>query len=356
MRHAPSRKARNLRPRLSVLEDFIVKRPVWISPRRTASATIVKAARARRPAEMSVAVSPVRKRSEPEALLSPEFMTRLEQLEIISRKIFAGRIKGERRSKRKGESVEFAGYRNYVVGDDLRFLDWNIYARLEKLFLKLFMEEEDLNVTLLVDCSGSMDWGDPHKGLYVKRVAAAIAYIGLVNYDRLSIYAYADRLNYEMRGIRGRRMVSQVIGFLEKIPYGGVSNIAEAGKRFAIRHRGKGVVIVLSDFMDKSGYENGLRYLVGRGYDLYAIQALSPQEIDPTLVGDLKLKDVEDEDVAEVTISKPLLDRYRANLTAYCMDLKNYCSRREITYLFTITRVPFDTLVLAYLRQQGLLR
>ena len=283
-------------------------------------------------------------------------MTRLDRLELLSRKIFVGRMKGERRSKRKGESVEFADYRNYVVGDDLRFLDWNIYARLEKLLLKLFMEEEDLNVTVLFDVSTSMDWGDPHKGLYVKRVAAALAYIGLVNYDRVSLYGYSDTLAHEMRGVRGRRLVAQVIGFLQNIPLGGVSNFSAVGKRFAVHHTGRGVVIVISDFLDKGGYVDGMRYLLSRNLDLYAIQVLSPEEIDPTLAGDLKLRDVEDDDLAEVTISKPLLAKYKANLTAYCTELKNYCTQRGITYLFTNTRVPFDILVMSYLRQRGLLR
>jgi len=283
-------------------------------------------------------------------------MTRLDRLGLLSRKIFVGRMKGERRSKRKGESVEFADYRNYVVGDDLRFLDWNIYARLEKLLLKLFMEEEDLNVTVLFDVSTSMDWGDPHKGLYVKRVAAALAYIGLVNYDRVSLYGYSDTLAHEMRGVRGRRLVAQVIGFLQNIPLGGVSNFSAVGKRFAVHHTGRGVVIVISDFLDKGGYVDGMRYLLSRNLDLYAIQVLSPEEIDPTLAGDLKLRDVEDDDLAEVTISKPLLAKYKANLTAYCTELKNYCTQRGITYLFTNTRVPFDILVMSYLRQRGLLR
>jgi uncharacterized protein (DUF58 family) len=289
-------------------------------------------------------------------LLSPEFIAKLEQLEILSRKIFTGRMKGERRSKRKGESVEFADYRNYVVGDDLRFLDWNIYARLERLVLKLFMEEEDLNVTVLFDVSKSMDWGDPHKGLYVKRVAAALAYIGLVNYDRVSLYGYSSTLSHELRAVRGRRLVAQVIRFLQDIPYDGTSDFAAVAKRFAVRHAGKGVVVVLGDFMDKGGYAEGLRYLLSRDLDLYVVQTLSPEEIDPTLTGDLKLRDVEDDDLAEVTISKPLLDRYKANLQSYCQGLKDHCTRRGITYLFTSTRVAFDVLVLAYLRQRGLLR
>ncbi len=303
-----------------------------------------------------MATAPVHKPKSDEELLSPDFMTKLEQLEILSRKIFLGRMKGERRSKRKGESVEFADYRNYVVGDDLRFLDWNIYARLERLVLKLFMEEEDLNVTVLFDVSKSMDWGSPHKGLYIKRVAAALAYIGLCNYDRVSLYGYNSGLVHEMRAIRGRRLVSQVVQFLRRIPFEGHSDLTAVGKRFALRHTGKGVVIVLSDFLDKGGYADGIRYLLSRDLDLYAIQVLSPEEVDPQLAGDLRLKDVEDDDTAEVTISKPLLDKYKANLKSYCTDLKNHCTRRGICYLFTTTRVEFDTLVLAYLRQRGLLR
>src|SRR5882724_4618074 len=124
-----------------------------------------------------------------EPLLSSEFMTRLDQLDVLSRKLLAGKMKGERRSKRRGQSVEFADYRNYVVGDDLRFIDWNIYARLDKLFLKLFLEEEDLSMYVLLDVSKSTDYGDPIKSLYIKKVAAALGYIGLVNYNRVHISA-----------------------------------------------------------------------------------------------------------------------------------------------------------------------
>src|ERR1700722_7171529 len=118
-------------------------------------------------------------------LLDPQFLARLEQLELVSRKIFMGRMKGERRSKRKGKSVEFADYRNYVVGDDLRFLDWNLYARLDKLFLRLFMEEENLPFYILLDNSLSMDFGSPTKLLYAKQIAAALVFVGLVNLDRV---------------------------------------------------------------------------------------------------------------------------------------------------------------------------
>ncbi len=283
-------------------------------------------------------------------------MARLERLDIVSRKIFAGRMKGERRSKRKGQSVEFADFRNYVSGDDLRFLDWNIYARLERLFIKLFFEEEDLHINILFDSSRSMNFGNPGKLLYAKRVAAALAYVGLAGYNRVSVSAFADSYGPEMFGLRGRRMIHRVLGELTALGPGGAGNMSAACKRFALRHPQRGIVVLISDFMDKGGYEDGLRYLIGRQYDLYVIQTLSPEEIDPPLTGDLRLKDVEDDDVAEVTISRALINRYKNNLQAYCRQLQSFCSRRDANYMFTSTQVPFDQLVLNYLRKRGLLR
>ncbi|MFH1108522.1 MAG: DUF58 domain-containing protein [Planctomycetota bacterium] len=289
-------------------------------------------------------------------LLDPAFMARLDQLALVSRKIFAGKMRGERLTKRRGDSVEFADYRSYVSGDDLRFLDWNIYARLEKLFLKLFLQEEDLHVSVLIDVSKSMDWGQPNKGLYARRVAAAIAYIGLSNFNRVSLYTYSNGLQEQLAGIRGRRWMFKVIEFLTRVAYDGPSNLPATGKQFAIRHPQPGIVLVLSDFFEKGGFDEGLRYLLGRKYDLYAVQILSPEEIDPVLAGDLRLTDVEDDDAAEVTVSRALLNRYRHNLQAYCERIKEYCTRRGVNYLFTSTDVPFDQIILSYFRQRGLLK
>jgi uncharacterized protein (DUF58 family) len=300
---------------------------------------------------MTTVASPPRS----DLLLDTAFMARLDQLDIVSRKILAGKMKGERRSKRRGQSVEFADFRNYVVGDDLRFIDWNIYARLDKLFLKLFLEEEDLALYVLIDTSRSMDYGDPNKAQYAKQVAAALAYIGLVNYNRVNVVAMADKVVAETGAMRGRRRVTQMIDFVGKLQSQGPSHFAEACKRFALSNRQKGVCLVVSDFFDKGGYENGLRYIAGGKYDLFCVHTLSPQEIDPDLQGDLNLRDVEDDDTAEVSITQPLIKQYKANLNAYCLGLKDYVTRRGGTYLFTSTSVPFDTLVLNYLRERGLL-
>src|SRR5436853_5657167 len=209
---------------------------------------------------MSTAQSktPASRKSDP--LLTSEFMARHDQLDVRSRKLLAGKMKGERRSKRRGQSVEFADYRNYVIGDDLRFIDWNIYARLDRLFLKLFLEEEDLAVHVLVDVSKSCDFGEPNKAMYMKKVAAALGYIGLVNYNRVSISAIADGVVDDTGGLRGRTRVAPVIDFPIQLQPQGARHLADACRRFALTHRQKGVCILLSDFFDKGGYENGLRY------------------------------------------------------------------------------------------------
>src|SRR5437762_5435249 len=250
-------------------------------------------------------------------LLDPQFLARLEQLELVSRKIFLGLMKGERRSKRKGQSVEFADYRNYVKGDDLRFLDWNLYARLDRLFIRLFMEEEDLHFYVLIDNSLSMDFGKPSKLHYAKQVAAALAFVGLVNMDRVVVEAFNERLTQSLPAVRGKRSLWRVLDFLQKVAPAGPSDLKQALRTFSRKSSGKGIVVVLSDFMDKGGYEDALRYLVARQMDIYAIQILCQEEIEPEIVGDLKLVDIEDEDEAEITVSAPLLKRYKQNLAAY---------------------------------------
>jgi uncharacterized protein (DUF58 family) len=291
-----------------------------------------------------------------QSLLDPRFLARLEQLELVSRKIFQGRMKGERLSKKKGQSVEFADYRNYVVGDDLRHLDWNLFARLDRLFIRLFMEEEDLHLYVLIDNSLSMDFGTPTKLHYAKQVAAALGFVGLVNLDRVVIEAFNDRLVQSMPAARGRKSLWRLLGFLDQVEPAGPSDLRQALRTFSLKCSGKGIVVLLSDLMDKGGYEEALRYLVARQLDIYVIQVLCQEEIEPEVVGDLRLTDIEDEDVAEITVTGPLLKRYRQNLAAYQGALHDFCTRRGATYLFTSTQVPFERLVLSYLRQRGLVR
>jgi len=289
-------------------------------------------------------------------LLSPDFLARLEQLELVSRKIFRGRMKGERRSKRRGQSVEFADYRNYVVGDDLRFIDWNTYARLDRLFLKLFLEEEDLHFYTLIDTSLSMDFGEPTKLRYAKQVAAALGFIGLVNSDRVRIETIGQPAKERGPVLRGRGSMWRLMEYLEGLEPKGGTSLAQGVKNFCLRNPGQGIVVLISDLMDKSGYEDALRYLVGRSMDIYIIHVMSNAELDPDVKGDLRLVDCEDGDVAEVTITGPLLKRYKQTLNAFVGGLRDYCNRRGISYLLANTQQPFEQLITNYLRTRGLVR
>jgi hypothetical protein len=308
-----------------------------------------------------------------EDLLTPALVSRLGQLDISSRKVFSGKLKGERRSKRRGESVEFADHRPYVSGDDLRHIDWNIFGRLDRLFLKLFLEEEDLSLHIVIDCSASHDCGEPNKFLFMQRLAASLAYIGLVNLNRVAVTAIGARaiegeaeatadqpletgVLSSLRDLRGRRRLQELVAYLCTLEPAGTTRFADACKRIAITRRGKGIMLVLSDCFYKEGYETGLRLLKGHGYDLFVIQVLSPQEMEPNIGGDLRLKDVEDADTAEVTISAPLLKKYKQILNAYCNRLHEFCAQRDIMHMTVKSDTPIDVLVMDYLRRRGLLR
>ena len=289
-------------------------------------------------------------------LLDPKLLAQLERLELVTRKIFRGRMKGERRSKRKGQSVEFADFRNYVPGDDLRQLDWNLYARLEKLIIKLFLEEEDLHFFVLLDASMSMDFGEPTKLHYAKQLAAALAFVGLVRGDRVRVESLGQAPAKRSPILRGRHNATRLVRQLEAIEPGETGSLHTGDKNFCLRNPGKGIVVVISDLMDKEGYEAALRYFVAREMDCYVIQLLSQEEITPDVKGDLKLVDCEDQDVAEITVSKPLLDRYQRTLDAFTRGAQEFCTRRGMHYLLANTRTPVADLVAQQLRRRGLVR
>jgi uncharacterized protein (DUF58 family) len=289
-------------------------------------------------------------------LLTPELLAQLERLELVTRKVFRGRMKGERRSKRKGQSVEFADFRNYVPGDDLRLLDWNLYARLDKLIIKLFLEEEDLHFYTLIDASMSMDFGDPTKLDYAKQLAAALGFIGLVRADRVRIETLGQKPSDRGPVLRGRHNVWRMLNYLQSIAPGETVSLAQGVKNFCIRNPGKGIVMLISDLMDKEGYETALRYFVSAEMDCYVVHILSQEEIQPDVKGDLKLVDCEDEDVAEITVSAPLLARYQQTLTAFTRGAQEFCTRRGMHYMLANNKLPVADIVGHHLRRRGLVR
>ncbi|MFV2067926.1 MAG: DUF58 domain-containing protein [Pirellulales bacterium] len=289
-------------------------------------------------------------------LLPPDLLARLERLEMVTRKVFRGRTKGERRSKRKGQSVEFADFRSYVPGDDLRFLDWNLYARLDRLFVKMFLEEEDLHFYTLLDASRSMEFGDPTKLQYAKQLAAALGFVALIRSDRVKIETMGQPLGGAAPTFRGRRSARRMVEALEQIEPGESVSLAEGVKNFCLRNAGKGVVVVMTDLMDKAGYEAAFKRLASQQLDVYIIHILSMEEIEPDVKGDLKLVDCEDQDVAEISVNGPLLKRYEQTLAGLVDGARTYCMRRGMNYLLVNTSLPVLDLITTYLRRQGLVR
>lgn len=288
-------------------------------------------------------------------LLSPELLARLERLELVSRKVFRGRMKGERRSKRKGQSVEFHDFRNYVPGDDLRLIDWNLYARLDQLFLKLFQEEEDLHFYAMIDASESMNFGDPTKLHVAKQLAAALGYVGLCRADRVSVQALGPP-GRRAPVLRGRASLWKMLQYLDSVDSGHNVSLYEGVRDFSVRNSGTGVAVLISDLMDKSGYESALRMLIGRRMDVFVMHVLSPEEIDPPLRGDRKLIDIEDGDAAEITINAYALEKYQETVKSFIGSIKTFCAKRSIVYIPVRTDTPVETIVTKYLRERGVVR
>ncbi|MEM1446410.1 MAG: DUF58 domain-containing protein [Planctomycetota bacterium] len=299
-------------------------------------------------------------------LLTPEFMHRLDRLDVASRKLLRGSMQGERRSKQKGQSVEFADYRPYVVGDDLRRIDWNLYARLDKLFLRLFLEEQDLSVTVVFDTTRSMDWPEnstnqPSKLLYAKQLAAALGYVALNQHNRLSVFAFADRLVGQLDGLRGKRALPRLLQFLEDSPVSeSPGDLAGSLRQLRLTQRRPGVVIVISDYLDKGAdIAESLRFLAGPRFDALAVQVLAPEELDPAkgnIAGDLRLTDVEDGDVAEVSATSVLVGKYRQTVEAYIESVRQACLRRGVGFASVATELPVERLVLDTFRKRGWLQ
>jgi uncharacterized protein (DUF58 family) len=289
-------------------------------------------------------------------LLTPDFLNRVEQLQLTARKVLMGKMRGERRSRRHGSSIEFADHRDYVRGDDIRHIDWNLYSRLDRLFVKLFVEEQELTLHLLLDTSKSMALGEPNKMIHAKRVAAALGYIGLVNGDRVGVHAMRGGELWTFTPTRGRARTWALLNFLNDLEGDGDTDLAGACRRFAIQQQTRGIVVLISDLMDPRGFEDAFKWFLHRNHEVYVIHLLAESEINPKLTGHLDLVDAETGDHAEVTINRPLLQRYRELLDQLCTAARDWCSAHGMTYSVTSTATQFEQLILNHLRRRGLLR
>ena len=291
----------------------------------------------------------------PSALLPPELLRRLEQLQLLAARRARSSLRGERRSRARGQSVEFADHRNYVFGDDLRYLDWSLYGRLDRLFLKLYEEERELPVRLFLDASESMTFGEPVKFDFARQVAAAMGYVALCGFDRVSVLPFPDREENDLvrrglRLVRGRKSAFAFFRHLEALTAGGPADFNAALHRGAIEARQTGLAVVLSDFLDPAGYEHGLGALVGRGFQVTAVQILAPDELEPKTYGDLRLVDSESGAEQEVTFGRYRLAAYRQTVQNYIQRLREFCRHRGINFFLASSATPLEELLLKQLR------
>ncbi len=288
--------------------------------------------------------------SERLTFFTPEFLAQLERLTLASRRIFHGRVKGERRSPRKGQSVEFSDYRAYGVGDDLRYVDWNAYARLGRLHVKLFVDEEDLCLNLLVDASASMDFGRPTKLDYAVRLAAALGFVGLVGLERVGVGILRDRAAEGWLPARGRNQFPALLDFLTGVKPAGPTRLNDAIQTYAMRSRESGLAVIVSDLLDPAGYETGLRALMERRFDVHVVHLLDPEEMAPEFAGDFRLADAETGEVRELSVDREALRDYRERLHAFLERAENFCRAHEIGYHRVVTDTPVEEFVLAQLK------
>jgi uncharacterized protein (DUF58 family) len=283
------------------------------------------------------------------------FLRQLERLQLIMKAPVRGGLKGGRRSVKRGQSVEFADFRDYALGDDLRQLDWNVLARLEKLFIKLYVEEEDVTSGFLIDAWGSMKSGKPPTVLVATRAAAALGYIGLASEDRIAVTALAARAGRRQVALRGSGRVFRLLAALSAVNAAeGPTDLVASVRHAAAQLTGRGVIVLLSDLLDPAA-DKVIRELAATGSELIVLHLLSPDELDPSLEGDVRLVDVETGDGLDVTVDLATIDDYKARLAAWQDGFAELAGRRGATYVPISTDLPLTDLVFAELRRRRVL-
>jgi uncharacterized protein (DUF58 family) len=299
------------------------------------------------------------------ALLTPELLRRLEQFQLLATRRAKSSSKGERRSRARGQSVEFADHRSYVAGDDFRHLDWNLYGRLDRLFLKLYEEERELPVRIFLDASESMSFGEPRKFDFARQIAAAIGYVALCGFDRVSVIPFPESApagrtlenqimesaaRAGLRAVRGKKSSLQFFRNLGVLTASGSAGLNESLRRGALEARQAGAAIVLSDFLDPAGYEAGLTALVGRGFQVNAVQILAPEELAPVTFGDLRLVDSESGAAQEVTFGRFRLKHYQQTVQNFIQRLREFCTGRGINFFHAGSDTNLQELLLKQMR------
>jgi uncharacterized protein (DUF58 family) len=291
-----------------------------------------------------------------ERLLDPQFLRRLERMQVVSKRMARGTQAGKRRSRNTGSSVEFADYRAYAPGDDLRQLDWNAYARTGKLFLKKFLDEQELHISLYIDCSRSMAYGEPSKFQRAVQLAAALGYISLHHFDYVSVYAFDDKISASLRSLHGKGKVQQLFRFLQSLQPGGAGEINQALRSAQAVHGKPGISVIVSDFLYETGYEQGIAFLQAARQEVALVQLLTKEERDPQYEGGLRLIDSETQQQKEISFNPLVLDEYRGTVKTYQAQLAGYAFSRGISYLDVEPERPVEEILFHICKQSGLIR
>jgi uncharacterized protein (DUF58 family) len=289
-------------------------------------------------------------------LFDDEFQRKLEMLALVSRRVFAGRIRAERRSKKKGSGLEFADYRDYVAGDDFRSVDWNVYQRFGKLLVRLYEEEEDLSIYLIVDCSSSMAFGGRKKFDQARRLCAALSYVGLANLDRVTVVAVNEGVISRMPTTRGKARIFRVFEFLSALEPTGVTDLGAALKTFVAQNKRRGLAVLLSDLYDPAGFEAGINVLRFNKFEPYVVELVDPAEARPALKGDVRIYDCETGEERELTVTDSMLDKMQRAVSDYRAGIERFCAQKQVPYFAADVNTPFDELVLRVFRRGGFLR
>ncbi len=291
-----------------------------------------------------------------ENLFDDEFQRKLDYLAMVSKRIFSGAMRSERRTKKVGSGVEFADHRDYAAGDDLRYLDWHAYSRFQRLLIRLYEEEEDLSIYFIIDCSRSMGFGDGEKLRQAKRLCAALAYVGLANLDRVTIVSATDEISGRMPETRGKQRIFRIFRFLNAIQAEGNTDLEDSLKTFAAQHKRRGLAVLLSDLYDAKGFEKGINVLRYAKFEPFVLHLTDPEERTPQLAGDIRVYDCESGEEREVTVTKRVLERYAKAYDDYLKGIQTFCVSKQVSYYEASVDVPFDELILRVFRRGGFLR
>ena len=291
-----------------------------------------------------------------EDLFDDEFQRKLDYLAMVSKRVFSGAMRAERRTKKTGSGVEFADHRDYVPGDDFRYLDWSAYQRFGRLLIRLYEEEEDLSIYFIVDSSASMGFGGGEKLRQAKRLCAALAYVGLANLDRIAIVTANDEVSGRMQSTRGKARIFRVFRFLTAVKAEGATDLGDAMKTFVAQHKRRGLAVVLSDLYDPAGFERGINVLRYNRFEPFVLHLVDPADARPELRGDVRVYDCETGDEREVTVTAKVLERYAAAYEEYLEEVKRFCVGKQVSYFRADVSVPFDELILRVFRRGGFLR